>query len=48
VAPVAFAVKLADCPAQIVALFTVVGDTTTQLTVAEPKKFKGNDVESEL
>jgi hypothetical protein len=48
VAPVAFAVSVADCPTQIVALLTVVGDTMTQLTVAVPKKFRGRVVEREL
>jgi hypothetical protein len=31
-----------------VALFTVVGDTITQLTVADPKKLSGKEVDKEL
>lgn len=48
VAPVALAVSVADCPAHMVALLTVVGETMTQLTVAVPKKFNGRVVLNEL
>jgi hypothetical protein len=47
-APVAFAVSVAVCPPQMVALLTVVGETTTQLTDAVPKKLSGKVVLNEL
>jgi hypothetical protein len=38
------AVKVVDCPAQIVAEFAVIGVNVEQLIVAVPKKFNGNEV----
>jgi uncharacterized lipoprotein YbaY len=45
-APVA--VSVADCPAQMLAEFTVTGVTVVQLILAVPKKFNGNEVVCEL
>ncbi len=38
------AVKVAEFPGHIVALFTVIGVKVEQLIVAVPKKLKGNEV----
>jgi hypothetical protein len=42
------AVRVADCPGQMVAEFTVIGVKVLQLIDAVPKKFRGNEVVCEL